>query len=305
MRVSDSILSDNYLRSLNRNKEQVSELQAEISSGSKINKPSDSPSGISRVLRLQEQLQGGDVFAKNISDSQAFMQTTSSVMEGMQSEMDKTLVLFTNANNPTSKDNYDSYSKQIDQTLNTLMDLSNRDFNGKYLFGGTDFSAAPYGFNAGNTGVELKVSAADGQQTVRISKYMEQSVNIKGSDLFQNVPATGGATAASTDIFNTLIRIRDSFKAGTYPADADVALVQQFQNNLTSQLSNAGDILNRLDSTQELLDNQQLEIKNLISKEKDVDVAEAVMNLQNSQYYLNVSYKMSAMILPKSLLDYM
>lgn len=304
MRISDSIMASNYLNSLNKNKEQVQDIQSQISTGSRINKPSDSPSGISRVLRLQEQLQSGETYVKNVEDSQAFMQTTATVLEGMHTEILNTQVLFTNVNNPVNVTNYGAYAKQIDQTLNTLLDLANSEFNGKYLFGGTDFSAKPYDFDGANL-VELKVSDTAGEQKTRISKYMEQTVNIPGASLFQGVPATGAADINSTDIFNTLIRIKNSLESGARPADSDVAIVNTFQDNLSKQLTTSGDIINRLNSTHDLLDSQQLEVKNLLSKEKDIDMAEAVMDLQSGQYYLELSYKMSAMILPKSLLDYM
>ncbi|MGE5354412.1 MAG: hypothetical protein ACM3P0_20175 [Acidobacteriota bacterium] len=304
MRISDSILSANYLAALNQNKEQVSDIQTQIASGSKINKPSDSPSGISRVLRLQEQLQTGETYTKNIEDSQSFMQTTATVLEGMQNEVQNTLVLFTNANNPVNVSNYDSYAKQIDQTMNTLMDLANSEFNGKYLFGGTDFSAKPYGLNGSR--VEQNVASTSGQQKTRISKYMEMTGNIPGSDLFGTLPqATDPAGGTYTDIFNTLLRVKTSLQSGTTPADSDVDAVKAFQDSLSKQLTTAGDTINRLSSTHDLLDSQQLELKGLLSKEKDVDVAGAVIDLQNRQYYLELSYKMSAMILPKSLLDYM
>ncbi|MCU7497130.1 MAG: hypothetical protein HF314_02565 [Ignavibacteria bacterium] len=305
MRIADSILSANYLVALNSNKEQVEEIQQKIATGSKINKPSDSPSGISRVLRLQEQLQTGETYLKNIEDSQSFMQTTASSLEGMQNEIQNTLVLFTDAINPVNVSNYPSYAKQIDMTLSTLMDLANSEYGGKYLFGGTDFSAKPYGYNASGQ-VELKVGATSGQQMTRISKYMEQATNIPGADLFTNVPATGTTnTQNSTDIFNTLLRVKASLENGDSPADSDVAAVKTFQDNIAKQLTVAGDLINRLDSTHELMDSQQLDLKGLLSKEKDVDVAEAVMDLQNREYYLQLSYKMSSMVLPKSLLDYM
>ncbi|MGE5432462.1 MAG: hypothetical protein ACM3QX_15375 [Syntrophomonadaceae bacterium] len=303
MRISDSILSANYLATLNKNKEQVSELQTQIATGSKINRPSDSPSGITRVLNLQDQAQTGETYTKNVEDSQAFMQTTTSVMEGMQNEIQNTLVLFTNANNPVNTPNYQAYAKQIDLTINTLMDLANSQFNGKYLFGGTDFSAKPYGLNGSR--IEQNVASTSGQQKTRISKYMEQTVNIPGSDLFGTLPVASDPPGTHSDIFNTLLRVKNSLQSGTVPSSSDVALVQSFQDSLSNQLTTGGDIINRLSSTHDLLDSQQLELKELLSKEKDVDVTKAVIDLQNRQYYLDLSYKMSAMVLPKSLLDYM
>jgi flagellin-like hook-associated protein FlgL len=70
-------------------------------------------------------------------------------------------------------------------------------------------------------------------------------------------------------------------------------------------MSEAGNIQNRLEDTQNMLQSQDLETRELLSKEKDVDMAAALIQLQNEQYSLELSYKVSSMILPMSLLDYL
>lgn len=297
MRITDKMLTNNFLSSLNKSKQEVKDLQTQIASNSKINKPSDSPSGTARSLKISEQLQGTDTFLANIKDSLSFMQTTSSTMESIQSEVEKVRVLYSSINNATNQSNYGSFADQIDLILNSMLNLANTEYDGKYVLGGTDNTAKPYGFTADGLAVELKVASVAGEQEVRISKNTIQKVNMTGDEVF--------GTVGTDDIFNTLIRVRDSLRAGNKPLDADVAITEKFNKDLLNKITNSGDIINRLTSTEELLENQNLELKELLSKEKDVDVAQAVMDLQNQQYFLELSYKMSSMILPKSLLDYM
>ena len=59
-----------------------------------------------------------------------------------------------------------------------------------------------------------------------------------------------------------------------------------------------------LQSTEEILINKEVELSGLISLEKDVDVAQALLELESAQYTLDISYKISSMILPKSLMDF-
>jgi len=107
------------------------------------------------------------------------------------------------------------------------------------------------------------------------------------------------------DIFNTLISIRDQLKAGKRPTAKQIELVKGFNSHLIGKLSEAGNIKNRLDSTDELLENQKLSLTELLSKEKDVDQAESIIKMKTEEYNLNVIYRISSMILPKSLLDYL
>lgn len=318
MRITDAMISSNFVNSLNKSKEQVQNLQNQISLGSKINKPSDSPSGTSRVLKLQDQINSADIYINNIGNSEAQLQTTTAAMESIQNEVQNTVVLFTNARNPINQSNYNSYADQIDLTLKAVMDLANTEYDGKYVFGGTDFSQKPYQYSSTQV-----INAATGQLTtpvmqnvdtsgklsVRISTNSTQQINVPGSDLFGVLPnstATPPAPdAASTDIFNTMVRVRDSFRSGVLPSEADMKIVSQFNQKMVDQISSVGNVINRLDATQQLLEQQQVDLKSLMSKEKDVDVAASVIDLQNQQYFLDLSYKMSSMILPKSLLDYL
>jgi flagellar hook-associated protein 3 FlgL len=107
------------------------------------------------------------------------------------------------------------------------------------------------------------------------------------------------------DIFNTLISIRDQLYNGEKPPANQVEMVNEFHQHLLNNLSTAGGILNKLDATEEILFNKETEISDLLSLEKDVDIAQALIDLESAQYTLDISYQISSMILPKSLLDYL
>ena len=107
------------------------------------------------------------------------------------------------------------------------------------------------------------------------------------------------------DIFNTLISIRDSIKAGNMPTQEQINEVTTFNNHLLDKLTENGNVTNQLNDMSNLIDNQKLEVQKLVSNIQDVDVAQASINLQNQDYLLQLSYKLSSMILPKSILDYL
>jgi flagellin-like hook-associated protein FlgL len=66
-----------------------------------------------------------------------------------------------------------------------------------------------------------------------------------------------------------------------------------------------GNISNKLSDSKEILSNQVLTLEGLISKESEIDLAQATIDLQNYDYSLQLSYKMSSMFLTRSLLDYL
>lgn len=107
------------------------------------------------------------------------------------------------------------------------------------------------------------------------------------------------------NIFNVLTSVRDKYAAGQQPNDNQRKAIEAFSAHILNKLSVAGNVSNRLDDTKELLDQQQLETTDLLSKERDTDVAKTIIDMQSQQYSLEMLYKVSSMTLPKSLLDYL
>ena len=107
------------------------------------------------------------------------------------------------------------------------------------------------------------------------------------------------------NVLNTIASVKEALKSGTKPNAKQFDILKDFQNHLLGKIADAGNTMNNLDNTTTMLDEQDVEVRDLISRENDVDVASAIIELQDRQYNLDLSYKISSMILPKSLLDYL
>ncbi len=296
MRISDSMLQSNFLRNLNYSKEKMEKLQTEIASNNKINNPSDSPSGAAKIMRFKANITQTKDFVGNIDNSLSFIQESTRGLEYILDETTKVLVDLTEIQNPSNDGNLDLYANQIDSSLNVILESANIQFNGQYIFGGTDDSKPPYGFTADGSAVELKVNDVSGERKVKVSKNITQDINVPGSKLFGNIDGT--------DIFNRLVEIRDNLRNGVKPTDADVNAIKEFSASVRDHLSVTGNVSNKLDDSKEMLENQVLTLEGLISEESEIDLAAATIELQNYDYSLQLSYKMSSMFLTKSLLDY-
>lgn len=149
----------------------------------------------------------------------------------------------------------------------------------------------------GNPPSEIRIqSAANNIDIIFDQSNMREEANSTSLNVNKN---------QETDIFNTLISVRDNLNNGIKPNENQVKVLKDFNNLITDKLSEVGNISNKLSDTKELLESQQLQTERLMSEEKDVDVAEAIVDLQTQQFNLDLTYKVSAMILPKSLLDYL
>ena len=297
MRISDSMLQSNFIRNLNYSKGKMEKLQTQIASNSKINAPSDSPAGAAKIMRFQSNITQIKDFIGNIDNSMAFVEESTRGLEYILDETTKLLVNFTEIKNPSNDGNMETFANQVDTSLNIILESANVEFNGKYLFGGTDDSAIPYSFTSDGSAIEMQASDISGERRVKISKNLTQKLNVTGKELFGDIDGT--------DIFNKLIEIRDNLKNGIKPSEADVTYVEDFSKSVRDKLSNIGNVSNKLADSKEILKNQVITLEELISKESEVDLAQATIDLQNYDYSLQLSYKMSSMFLTRSLLDYL
>ncbi len=418
MRISDILMSNEYLNNLSTVKNKVNNLQTQIATGTKINNPSDSPIGTANLLNWNNQLNQVSTYSSNIDSGLSFLQDTTNTMQNVQSEVTNVLTDLTSINNVANNTNLSSYSDRIDQALNTLVNLANSKSSGKYMFGGTDFSSAPFNLASDGSSVTVQPNDISGVQNIRVSQGTLQKINMTGTEVFGTIvslngnldsgsavgaaasqttpvydssgnaytlsttftktaantydmtydvtdsggtsifssapaaksvvfdPATGNIqtidgqspssfqikdstgkinfsfnsagisekSAASSlnfsanqqnDIFNTLIQIRDNLKNGIKPTDAQVKTVSDFNSRLLDNITNAGNIINHLTDSQDLLTNRQTQLNQSISNTQNVDLAKAITDLQNQNNTLQLTYKLASTINTDTLLNYL
>ncbi len=418
MRISDIMMSTDYLNNLNTVKSNVNTLQTQIATGIKISSPSDSPVGTANLLGWNTQLNQVNTYSDNINNGLSFLQDTTNTMQNIQSEITNVMSDLTSVNNVANSTNLNSYSEQIDQILNTVVNLANSQSGGKYVFGGTDFSSAPFSLSSDGSSVQVQPNNISGVQNIRISQGILQKINMTGTEVFGTIvslngnidsgtsvggtasqnttvydtsgnaytltttytktaadtynmtydvtdsggssifssppaaksvvfdPTTGsvqsidgqpassiqikdsskgidfslntlgvGEKSAATslnfsanqknDIFNTLIQIRDELKNGTKPTADQVNTVSDFNTRLINNISTAGNIINQLTDSQDLLTNRQTQLTTNIANTQNVDVAKAIVDLQNQNNNLQMTYRLASIINTDSLLNYL
>ena len=195
MRISDLIISNNYIGNTNKIKDRMSALNRQILSGNKIEKPSDSPVGTSRLFRISDQMGQVETYQKNIKNSLSFLDETVFAMESIQSEVMSIVGKLTEIQNPINQGNLDVYADMIDNSIKIMLDTANTKSDGKYVFGGTDYSNKPYGISSDNQSYQTNTDTS-GKINVKFSQSVVQSTNMPGLELF-------GTIVSSKGFFNT------------------------------------------------------------------------------------------------------
>jgi flagellin-like hook-associated protein FlgL len=78
----------------------------------------------------------------------ASLKETNDALQGMLSEVQSLRGLFAEIENPVNNQYPESYATKIGLAIDSLINIANKEYNGKYLFGGTDNSQKPFGFTS-------------------------------------------------------------------------------------------------------------------------------------------------------------
>ena len=145
MRVTHRMLTSIFMYNLDRNRINLADLQTEIATGKRINRPSDDPAEIGRLLQLRSIVKRIEGYENNINEAKSWMVTTEKLLQDTWetfSELRSTLLR-------AMDDTADAQSRKalachVEQLLERLLQIANSQKEGRYVFGGTETQTAPY-----------------------------------------------------------------------------------------------------------------------------------------------------------------
>src|SRR6476659_497351 len=134
-RVTQGTLARGVLEGLQTNLTRLQRTQEQLSSGRRLNRPSDSP--VDTVNAMQ--------YGRNIDDGLSWLNTADTAMTQAYDMVDRVRQLAVQAGNAAMpQDSLDAMAKEVDQIRDGLKQLGNTQYAGKYISGGTRTQTQPF-----------------------------------------------------------------------------------------------------------------------------------------------------------------
>jgi len=297
-RITDSSLAATIASRIGLNRFRVEVAQEQISSGKRINRPSDDPFGAEAVLRLRTSQANVEQFQQNGVIVKDGLQTADGALESYEQMLDRARALLTQgASDSSSAANRQSLAVELDSLRQGMLNIANTNTNGRYLFGGTRQDVAPYD----STGTPAATLTA--QQMVEIVPGAAPiAAGVTAESIFAN-----GAGTVFASLANAAAALR-----GTGNAAADKATVLATLDSLTGftdQATNArtqlGAGMNAIDDASGRLQSESLSDQALADRYESADLAEAAVQLTQADRAYQATLQASALVGQKSLLDFL
>lgn len=291
MRIADNTSYLTFMRDLQRTQQQYLEAQMQVSSGMKVQKPSDDPAAASDIIRLSGEQAEDDQFGRNLSTTKSRLSAADVVLDGVETMVERARELgLTSLGNLT---NTSATRAEIEGLREQLVTAANATHQGRYIFGGSVTTSKPF------------VKESDGSVTyegnsnavsLQVGRDITLQAQLPGEEVF----------GAAGDLFKTMSDLLSALSAGNHDdTAAQVKKLEQFSATVSTARSRIGGYINVADSLSSQISAAGLSRTKELNDVQAADMAQAITQLTLSQTNLQATLAVGAKIAQMSLLDYL
>jgi flagellar hook-associated protein 3 FlgL len=285
MRVSTVHMFQQGLDAIVDRQSKLLKTQLQLSSGKRVNNPSDDPAGAARILDLQQGAAITRQYQANILAGQSRLELEDAVLASVTNSLQRARELAVGGLNGTqSIEDRTAMAKEIRQITDEVMALANtKDANGDYLFSGFQTQTAPFSTNGSGT---YTYSGDQGQRFLQVGPTRQVSVGDSGMAVFMKIP--DGAGTGFQDVFTSLYNLATDLEANT-PNSRSLTELDNAIENILGVRAQAGARLNAIDREREVNDSMLFELEQARSAVEDIDFAEAASRLSRQSLVLEAA----------------
>jgi flagellar hook-associated protein 3 FlgL len=145
MRVSESMKFNTMIDNLYKVQNSYNELMEKMASGKSLNRPSDDPLGMSRVLDYRESKASIEQYRENIDSSKGWLTMSESILSSVNDLLVNAKEIAISQSTATASAETRSIAAvSLEQIIDEMLSLANSQYGDRYLFSGTKASDAPF-----------------------------------------------------------------------------------------------------------------------------------------------------------------
>ncbi|NNF99243.1 MAG: flagellar hook-associated protein FlgL [Desulfobacteraceae bacterium] len=289
MRVSSQLLADNVKRNLNKQTELLLKTQRKLVTGKKINKLSDDPIAMGRVLDYRQSLAKIGQYELNTNTGRNRAKLTETILDNISE-------LVNTAKKIAGDPNMESPAVMADEISNIkaqILQLANSKINGNYMFSGNQTGTPP--FTEDITGT-VTYNGDSANKRYMVGDNVDVSMRADGEYIFQNV----------NDVFSVLDDLHTAILASDGVAiQNQVVPLHDISNHLKDVRAENASIHKRMELTETHWSSFKLEVQLQLSQEEDANLEAAALDMLALQNSYQIAIATSAKIIQPNLMQFL
>lgn len=308
MRITNSMMITRTMRNQNTNLEKMNKWNHDLSTLTNLHKPSDDPIRVSRTLRLESDISMSIQYKDNIESAKSWLEKTESAFNEINSVYQSIRELAVQGANGVLKgEDTQKIAQEIKELKNHLIQIGNDTYLGRHIFTGyqTDKKLLndDGSYNAGANPGEIDFATLKDeiiQYKVGDSQHID--VNITGDRVFGSPVGSGNKPQLFADIDDLLTALDNG---NHEDASASIAKMDEQLKVLLQVRGEVGAKVNMIDVMSERMSDVNVNLKDLLSKTRDTDVAETQIQLVTAEAVYRASLAVTARIIQPTLVDFL
>lgn len=295
-RVTQQTVQRSTLANLQTNLTRVADLQARMSSGKIITKPSDDPAGAARAMALRSDQAAANQATRNADDGIAWLGTTDNAMQASITALRRARDLTVQAASSGSvgSSSREAIATEIDGIRASLLDLANTTIQGRAVFAGTTGNGVAFG-----DGSSVPPYAWHGVAGATVDRRISPDATVRVD--------TDGAAAFGQGA-NSVFALLDNISAdlrGTAEVSPRLAEVDTKLNGMLSQVANVGIRYKQVDDAKTAIAAKVQATASSISGIENIDLPETIMELNMQQVAYQGALGAAAKVLQPTLMSFL
>ena len=321
MRLTNNMLSENYLKNLNSTLEQLNNSNTRLAAKRKYMRFADDPSTALKAMKIRKDLTRIEVYTKNLTDVNGILDQYETSVSNINDLVKEAVAQVMQGSTGTSGS---SVGRTVANTLRgyqeSILAAANAKYADDYIFGGDEVGEPP--FTIGSSGELLyKGQNVDTETFSEEYRYIDiglglnydASGNLTSKAAF-NIANSGAellgfgvdANGVSNNLYNLLGQIADKLESGD---TSDLELYTQKLNDSAEQIRlqyvNIGEKSNYVSYMKDRLEAEKI---NASQKQNDLEVLDTALGIiefSELEFAYNACLSMGSKLLQPSLLDYL
>ncbi|MBI5057035.1 MAG: flagellar hook-associated protein FlgL [Nitrospirae bacterium] len=302
MRITSFAIFNQMTRSLQERLRDLSVYSDRLSSGKKINKPSDDVFGMMKSMDYKVTINEIDQYRKNIDEADSQLSLTDNIMDSVATALTRSRELAVQTSTGTqSAEDRQAAAAEIENLRNEISRLAGTKFRDIYIFSGYKTDTAP--FDAG-----YNYQGDSSSMDVLIDRNSTVAMNVTGDVAFRY----GGVSFMKTldDLYTALMnnKLKKANPADPLESPGIQESITSLDNAIGQVANVRADVgarMSYLEGLKSTHEDRDLTMKTLLSNTEDTDIAETVSEITKIQVALESLRVSGAKVISQSLLDFL
>jgi len=272
-----------YLANLDRTQQQINQAQSEVSSGYRVQTPSDDPAAVPPILQVQADLGNNRQVQSNLSSVSNELGTADSALQSAVQAVASAITLAAQgANSTVTASDRANIAQQVAGLQQTLVGISQTTFNGRYIFSGDQDTSPAYQLDSTQPDGVKQLITASSTRTIVDATGTAISVARTAQQIFDAKNPDG--TDASGNVFGALnsllTALNNNDQNGITQASSALKTADTYLNQ---QLAFYGEAQDRISAASDLAQKFQTQQTSELSTLRDADIPAVALQLSQAQ----------------------